>query len=185
MFDNYVKINESELSKRLSIKREDTITYLNRLNKEEIISYLPQKNLPQITYTQQRVDVKQLVINKENLANRKRKMQDRVESVLSYCINSNVCRNIQLLEYFGEQNAKKCQHCDVCIAERKKDFTEETYLEIKENILLLLANGSMSLSDLIKAVNHKEEYIIHTIQLMLDDDIILYNSNNELVLKSN
>ena len=43
----------------------------------------------------------------------------------------------------------------------------------------------MSLSDLIKAVNHKEEYIIHTIQLMLDDDIILYNSNNELVLKSN
>ncbi len=185
MFDNYVKINESELSKRLSIKREDTITYLNRLNKEEIISYLPQKNLPQITYTQQRVDVKQLVINKENLANRKRKMQDRVESVLSYCTNSNVCRNIQLLEYFGEQNAKKCQHCDVCIAERKKDFTEETYLEIKENILLLLANGSMSLSDLIKAVNHKEEYIIHTIQLMLDDDIILYNSNNELVLKSN
>ena len=185
MFDNYVKINESELSKRLSIKREDTITYLNRLNKEEIISYLPQKNLPQITYTQQRVDVKQLVINKENLANRKRKMQDRVESVLSYCINSNVCRNIQLLEYFGEQNAKKCQHCDVCIAERKKDFTEEAYLEIKQRILILLATESMSLSDLIKAVNHKEEYIIHAIQLMLDDDIILYNSNNELVLKSN
>lgn len=185
MFDNYVKINESELSKRLNIKRDETISYLNRLNQEEIVSYLPQKKLPQITYTQQRVDIKLLVINKENLANRKNKMQERVESVLSYCSNSNVCRNIQLLRYFGEQNTKKCLHCDVCIAERKKELNEETYIEIKENVIAFLSAKPMMLSDLIKASNYKEEYILNTVQLMLDDDMLFYNDKNELFLKAN
>jgi ATP-dependent DNA helicase RecQ len=183
-FDNYVKINESELAKRCNISREEVILHLGKLDGLGILSYLPQKNLPQVTYTQARVDTKYLRINKENLAERKQKMRERIDAIVAYASEKNTCRNILLLRYFGETEARECGHCDVCIDKRKKELNNDEFEKISSNILHVLQLKPHPLYDLIIHSGSKsEDAVIKTIQLMLDDDLIVYNDKNELELK--
>jgi ATP-dependent DNA helicase RecQ len=71
MFDGYSKINETELARRTGISREELITVLNKLHQYQILSYIAQTSLPQVTFSRERVDAQTLSISKENLTDRK------------------------------------------------------------------------------------------------------------------
>ena len=40
---------------------------------------------------------------------------EQIEAVLSYVKNDDVCKNQQLLAYFGEKTSSKCGKCSVCL----------------------------------------------------------------------
>ena len=47
---------------------------------------------------------------------------ERINSVIAYTGNSQLCRQVQLLMYFNEFNYTDCRHCDVCITKRQEEF---------------------------------------------------------------
>jgi ATP-dependent DNA helicase RecQ len=184
LFDNFVKINEFDLSKKLNTKKEDIIKKLDYLHQVKVLAYAPQSEVPQLTFLQPRVDTKDLTLSKENFSLLKKRAIERMEAVLNYTESTHKCRSQLLLAYFGETETKPCHQCDVCLEEKRKTLHTEDFDTISQQIKQLLAIHPMDLKHLVNAVIGSNEHkVIHTIQLMVDNDDLIYNEENLLCLR--
>ncbi len=185
LFDNFEKVNEFDLAKKLNTKQEDVVKKLNYLQQNKIITYAPQTELPQLTFTMPRVDTKDLSLSKENFSSLKKRAIERMESVLNYTESTHKCRNQLLLAYFGEIESTACGQCDVCLEEKRKVLHTDEYENISNQIKQLLSVHPMELKMLINSITDvHEDKIIHTIQLMVDNEQLKYNEQNLLYLTS-
>ncbi|HET6228372.1 MAG TPA: ATP-dependent DNA helicase RecQ [Bacteroidia bacterium] len=181
LFDNFVKINEGELSRKIPAKLEDVTRTLNYLHQQGVIVYAAQTELPQLTFEQPRVQTKDLTFSKENFSLLKRKAEERVQAVIHYADSTHKCRSQLLLAYFGEADTSPCKQCDVCLEHNKKVLHTDEFENISAQIKELLAVHPMKLNMLVDAVtDNQEEKILHTIQWMIDHDQIKYNEHNLL-----
>ena len=71
-----------------------------------------------------------------------------------YISNDAVCRQVQLVKYFGEDSSEPCGTCEVCIANRKRRTAEQDtqssiHKDAAQAILTILSDGgSHRLSEL-------------------------------------
>lgn len=150
-FDQYVKISENDLAKRLGVSFNTVVAMLKRMQDLEVISYLPQTDQPQLLFILPRADQLHMDIDVKYIALRKKIQEDQIHAVLAYAETA-ICRSIQLLAYFDEPHAEKCGVCDVCIAE-KKALDLGLHTEMMEfEIATLLQTESQSLADLIGGI---------------------------------
>ncbi len=183
LFDNFVKINELDLAKKINTSREEIIQKLKHLDQHKLLTYIPQTELPQLTFEQERIDVKNLSIAKENLTVLKQRALQRMEAVINYADSSHKCRSQILLAYFGETNTYRCNQCDVCLEENKKTLHTDEFENISLQIKELLAVHPMPLSNLVNAVTiGNEDKRLRTIQWMLDNNQLKYDKENKLVI---
>src|SRR5262249_49766250 len=119
VFDDYVAVNEDEIASRCGIAAEEVRNMLDRMNTLNVISYLAQNQSPQITFLKERLDAKNVHISREHLAERKERYIKNMKAVIKYATTESVCRQQQLLAYFGEEINHRCGNCDVCIARNK------------------------------------------------------------------
>ncbi len=186
LFDNFVKINEYDLSKKLNINRDTVHKQLNYLQQVKLLTYLPQTELPQLTFTQARVDARDLSLSKENFSLLKQRAIERMEAVIHYAESNHKCRSQILLAYFGETNTNRCNQCDVCLEENKKVLHTDEFEKISEQLKALLAVHPLSLKHLVDAVTIGNEHkTLHTIQLLIDNNQIHYNEENLLCINTN
>lgn len=168
LYDQYTQIRESDLAKRMGIPYQHVIEMLKKLEGLELVSYLPQTDKPQITFTKSRVDSRNLFIDHLYLRDRQEIMHQQITSVIAYA-NSSDCRSKQLLEYFDDHSGDKCGVCDVCLEEkrREKDFYVED--NIINEILNLLSERPLPLDELIASIaagNEKER--VELLRTLLD-----------------
>ena len=64
-----------------------------------------------------------LRIDRERLEEKARRDHLKIEAITRYAYSSG-CRQKWILDYFGEQDAAPCGHCDACCAEQPADATE-------------------------------------------------------------
>ncbi|WP_285008088.1 RecQ family ATP-dependent DNA helicase [Pedobacter faecalis] len=147
-FEQFVKISESDLGNRTANSYDDVVRQLTQLQQFGLISYLPQSDQPQLQFVRPRVDFTHLDIDAKYIELRKKIYQDQISSVLGY-VQTWKCRTIQLLAYFGEQEAAKCGVCDVCLAEKKADDTAQLADNIDYAIITRLQLGNASLDELM------------------------------------
>jgi ATP-dependent DNA helicase RecQ len=173
LFENYVHINEKDLAYRVKIAAATITEYLTYLDKQEIISYVPQSSLPKLVFMQDRINAKFLEFNPENYHKLKAHYLEKINSVIDYTNNDQLCRQVQLLMYFNEFNYIDCGHCDVCISKRPKD-----YEAVKLKILNLFQASHHSLEDLKeKMKSNNSETWIRAFNELIDDGIILANED--------
>lgn len=168
LFENYVFINEKDLAYRVKTSAAAITEYLTYLDKQEILSYVPQSSLPKLVFMQDRVHAKYLEFNPENYHKLKEQYLERINSVIIYTNNDQLCRQVQLLMYFNEFNYSDCGHCDVCISKRPKD-----YEKVKNKLLAVLKDTHLSLEQLReKMKSSNDETWIKAFNELIDDDII-------------
>lgn len=147
------------------------------------MTYAPQTELPQLTFLQPRVDTKDLTLSKENFSLLKKRAIERMESVLHYAESHHKCRSQILLAYFGETDTTRCNQCDICLEENRKILHTDEYENISAQIKQLLNVHPMELKMLVNSITDvHEDKIIHTIQLMIDNEQMKYDQNNLLTL---
>ncbi len=184
LFDEFVKINEFDLAKKLSTKKEDVIKRLHYLQQIGLITYASQTELPQLTFIQPRVDAKELSISKENYDLLKKKAFERMESMIHYASSNHKCRSQLLLSYFGENNTERCNQCDVCLDENKRTLHNDEFDRICTQIKELIAIHPLALKDLVDAITEStEEKRLRTIQWLIDENQLEYNEENMICLK--
>jgi ATP-dependent DNA helicase RecQ len=184
MFDNYVKISESEIANRGNIDRSRVIDLLQKLQRSEILSYIPQTNLPQIVFTQPRVDAKTLHISKQHLEERKAIAKKRMEWMIDYVTSRHRCRSQSLLAYFGETETHRCGICDVCLERNKLDLTDLDFDSISRQVQLLLVREPMQLEKLVGSIQgYKEDRAIKVIRWLLDNGKLEYDEEQKVCWK--
>jgi len=185
LFDNFVKINEFDIAKKMNVSRDEIIKKLNYLQQHQLLTYAPQTELPQLTFEQERIDVKNLTISKENLALLKQRAIERMEAVIHYSDSNHKCRSQILLAYFGETNTHRCNQCDVCLEENKKTLHTDEFENISRQIKELLAVHPMQLTNLVNAVTEgNEDKRIRTIQWLLDNNQLKYDDENIIIVRA-
>jgi ATP-dependent DNA helicase RecQ len=150
IFDNYVNINETELARRGQLKKEEVLDYLKKLDGFKILNYLPQKSIPQLHFTALRKDAKSINLSNEVYIDRKVLALKKMEAILNYAESSTSCRNLLLLNYFEEQDAKKCGHCDVCILDKKAALSNLDVQTMSEKIIAILQKEPITVLQLIE-----------------------------------
>lgn len=181
LFDNYVKFNENDIVIKSGLSYDHVLKYLNYLSKIGVLSYLPQTETPQLTFTQGRIDTQVLTISNEHLKDRKENALNRMRSMLNYAGNPDKCRSQLLLAYFGEINTERCGICDYCLERNKSEVNSQEFEDVSGEIKSLLFSQHLTLKELVNAVTGaKENKILKVIQWLLDNGKLYYDTNNKL-----
>ena len=168
LFENYGNIKEKDLAFRTKTNVQLVKENLEYLDKQQILSFIPQSSLPKLFFNQDRINGKYLEFNPNNYYHLKQRYSERIQSVIDYTENDKLCRQVQLLMYFNEIDYTNCGHCDVCINNRQKDLEK-----IKQQITLVLTNNLFSLEQLNSHMKNLNSVSwIKIFNEMIDDGII-------------
>lgn len=178
LFENYTKIDEFELAKRLSTTKEKIVNGLSYLHQLKIIDYIKQTNLPQITFTTERLNVNDIRISPQNYKDRKEIAIKKMESVIYYSNTLHKCRSQILLTYFGENNTFRCGVCDVCLERNKLELSDIEFSAVSNQLKSLLQKEPMPLTALVNAVQGiREDKTIKVLQWLVDNKKIKTKEN--------
>ncbi|HNP48597.1 MAG TPA: ATP-dependent DNA helicase RecQ [Bacteroidia bacterium] len=181
LFDEYVVIKEHDIAKRASIGIEECRSLLHQLNNLKLIHYVEAKDTPQITFLEERLDSKNLHIDRENLSDRKKRYSIRQKAMLHYAASNDKCRSMLLVNYFGEESRTRCGVCDVCLQRNKVGLSDLEFETISGSIKSQLSKGKISLEELVSKVHeHKEDKTLKVIEWLIENDTIRYANGNVL-----
>ncbi|MGV8879128.1 MAG: RecQ family ATP-dependent DNA helicase [Sphingobacteriaceae bacterium] len=167
-FENYVRMREGDIGRRTHLSLKEVIATMRDLEEVGILSYLPQTDQPQVTYTLPRADYGHLIINRQYIAERKAIFRKKMEAVISYA-ETPLCRSQMLLQYFDEKNPQKCGVCDICLEERRREQHLNAFDEITNEVVQLLSIAPLNIDELVEGIKPGiEKEKIETIRTLLD-----------------
>lgn len=155
----YARLDEALLAKRLKTSKKDVMDGLQKLHKHKLVDYIMQADENTLSFLRPREEVKRLRISDEHLKHRYRDLKQRISAVIHYAENNLICRNIQLLQYFGEENAQKCGGCDVCRSESKPELNQERFEEITGQIKQYLKEGAKTFNEMLHLISTEPQGI--------------------------
>ncbi len=130
-----------------------------------------------ITFLLPREDDKTInIISREAKAlNDKKKQQ--VAAVLSYVEDTETCKSVQLVTYFGETTASACSVCSVCTNQKTVTPKKELLL-IRNAILNELEHANKSSRELTESLTFAESKVLHVLRLLSDQGSIAIDARN-------
>lgn len=138
LFIDYTYIDEDMIAAQAGLTSQQIYLLLKGLTQKRILHFVPRSKTPFITYTRDRVDGENLIITRDVYEDRKEQFAKRINTVIGYATNDNVCRSRQLLRYFDEPRSTDCGQCDVCLAHKRMPDTERQLRDARDMITALL-----------------------------------------------
>ena len=93
------------------------------LAKQHIIRYIPAQRVSIVHFPVPRQA--QVNLSARVYADRRKVFADKLQAMLEYAENDHYCRSQLMLGYFGEPDAPLCGACDICIANRKAEVSDQ------------------------------------------------------------
>ncbi|CAN5640347.1 RecQ family ATP-dependent DNA helicase [soil metagenome] len=181
VFDDYIQVNENILCKRAELSKAELVDMLGQLEKYQMVSYVPATDAPQITFIEERLDERDVHIDRQNLAVRKERFMKRVKAMLKYTTQTMKCRSQMLLEYFGETKDLRCGVCDYCLKRNRLGVSDFEFEIIESQIKLKLVGHSLELKELVNHIKEaKQDKSIKVIEWLIDNERISYAEGNLL-----
>ena len=176
-----VRLDLYGLSRQLGTSKDEVKKGLQYLQHRTILEYSPATTLPVLLFHQAREPEKYLRIDRNLIDQRVRAKKERLRSVIDYVNNDRVCKQRQLVEYFGQELERDCGTCSVCRSRdraSKKDLTHSLM-----NILPL--GQSMDLNELLGQFEpHDHESLIEIIRDGLESGSLVRQENDAILRKS-
>lgn len=150
LFSQFVRIDETELSRRSGLPLKKVMSYLITLSRRQIIHYIPRKEVPVVTFLEERLDDKNLLIDPERYRFRRERYEKRIREMLRYASSGTICRSQFLLSYFGQHHSPRCGRCDVCRNEEKLQPGSEAFESITRALASVLSGSPLTLEELVE-----------------------------------
>ena len=175
LFESKIKINEFFLAKKAGVSSKQIFTYLNQLQKDNLVNYSPITSEAELFFLLPREDDKTINKLTKNINQYISIKKQKTNHLINFVTNSKDCRSIQLLKYFDEKNSTECGICDICLA--NKNLSNNF---LSNNIIQLLKSEKELTSQEIslKLKVNSTDILIHLRQL-LSADLIRINSQNK------
>ena len=179
--EQMVRISEAVISKRLNIKKEEAIMLLNKLHQQNILIYEAKKSNYTINFSIPRPNINHLSLSKKIL-NFKKVKNEKANQLINYVNQKTECRNINILNYFGEHKSEKCKNCDNCNMGLKIKNNSD---KVVENAIILLLNYEAKSPSLIyKQLEEvvEKQRLNSILKKMILEENILRDQNNLLYI---
>lgn len=168
LFADFVPIQEEVLAKRLGFTAKEVYERLLHFSRLGVIHYIPRKKSPYVIYQVNREAKERLMLTKMVYEERRDRYQDRITSMLTYANEDQVCRNRQLLLYFGEKNGVNCGKCDVCLKKNESGLSNFEFEQIAERVQTLLTEGIKSIDQLVDRGDFSAENTLKVVRFLVD-----------------
>ncbi len=178
VFEQKIKINTTYLAQKLGLAKEKINETIQQLAKDEVLLLEELQTDAEITFLVAREDDKTINPIAKDVIHQNELKKNRVKAVISYVQNTEICKNSQLLSYFGETAKKPCGICSVCKTKKTKAPDSELQMLIHDDILKVLKTKAMTSIEICEALPYRENLIITTIQLLLEIEKIKLTETN-------
>ncbi len=175
LFADFEYIDEMYISHVTGIDPETVYNILKELSGRRIIDYIPRRDTPTIKFCIPRLEKEKIRLSADVYDNRKEEYKTRIEEIIRYAKEQNVCRSRMLLRYFGENDTKDCGQCDVCI--RRKKLGRSAIETLTEHINNVLSDGNYHSPAELYANGGDKEHIIAGLKLMIQEEMVVVNGN--------
>ena len=177
IMDQLVAISENIISKRLNLDIVKTIHLLDQLQEQNIIVYDKKKSNNLIQFSVPRPDISKLNLSKKYIQ-LKNTASKKNQAVIDFINSKTACRNIFMLNYFGELMTEKCNYCDNCqIGLNEKNNP----VHVIENAILILVNYEPKspnyLYNQLKSLINKDLFN-GILRNMIKRELVLVNDRN-------
>ena len=116
IFSYPVPIDEDYVSGQIGVTVPQLRQLLYRLSLEHVIKYVPCDHATVLYLHHERLRPKNVNLDPERYELLKDSAHKRMQKMLDYINEDDVCRSAYLLEYFGQTESADCGTCDVCRA---------------------------------------------------------------------
>ena len=165
LFVDYVYMDESLVARDAGLSADDVYHTLADLSKAGLVSYIPRKRLPRVTFRCRRVETSDVVLPYNVYKRQKDAYEYRLKAMYRYCSETHECRSRMLLRYFGEDSSDRCGICDRCESQSSETLSEEEYEEIRGRLLALMHRGPVLAWELREA-EHSEAKLTEVLDIM-------------------
>jgi len=178
LFDHYIPIDEWEIGKRINLSKKAIRKSLISLAKANVLEYYPRKEKPFIQFLSNRVT--EIDFSPSWIRDNPQRELERLTAMLRL-VESEFCREKEMLLYFGQNAEEDCGRCDYC---RKKSFKQgnsNRMSKIAGRLENLLNETPKSLENLVKHFDSTDELILaDEIRKLLDLELIIKDENGLL-----
>jgi len=181
VFDNLVNFNISSLADKANLEEQECLSLFEELEQQEIIEFHIARHDASITFLVPREDESTINPVAAFIAKYNKTKREKIKAVLDFVENDKICKQIQLLHYFGEKNAERCGRCSVCNKENKtlsRDEMNEIFLALHK----ILKHQALDTREITAKLNYKESSIIQVIRLLVDRGILENTINQKYKL---
>ncbi len=114
LFSYPVPVDEDFVASRLGVPVSQLRQLLYQLSLEHVIRYIPKDHATVIYLHHERLRPKNLNLDPSRYDFLKENCERRIEQMVEYVSEEDVCRSAFLLEYFGQSESEDCGNCDIC-----------------------------------------------------------------------
>ena len=176
LFADYVYVNEDVIALRSGIDQQAIYESLLELTRMHILSYVPRKRTPYVTFTTSREEPRHVLLPREVYECQRQRMEKRIEAVIDYAYRNAGCREARMLQYFGEHAEGECGHCDLCIDRRKR--TQLNTDDLREAILYMAGNQPRSLDDFMRTLAFPKDEVCRTVDFLVDEGFLRHHDDD-------
>ena len=114
LFSYPVPIDEDFIASKVGVQVPMLRQLLYKLSLEHIIKYIPCDHATVLYLQHDRLRPKNVNLDPERYEMLKSSCTDRMQKMIDYVSEEDVCRSSYLLEYFGQMGSSDCGTCDIC-----------------------------------------------------------------------
>ncbi|MDO4728643.1 MAG: ATP-dependent DNA helicase RecQ [Bacteroidota bacterium] len=174
IYDLDTDIDLDKLALRTSLDKNQVVNILKKLHLEEIIDFKEKNSDFSLYFLQHRYDDYTLNVLLPELKKQNINKIHQFESIKNYVEDTSVCKSVQLLKYFDQENPSECGICSVCLSEAKNSNT----LDTNQKILECLVDEPKSSRAIALALDLPQEAILQSISYLLEEEKIGIDSKN-------
>ena len=180
LFDFETPVRLDRLSRKLNIPEAKLTGHLQRLHQDGLIALELQQGDLEVLFLQPREDARTIHAFSREVKARQELKRKKVAQMADYIRNTDICRERQLLAYFGEHTTRNCGLCDVCAA---AEPTAIAVSHLRLQIVEALSSGPKTSRELLAKGLGPEEALLRSLQTLLEDGRLRLGPQNEYMLK--
>lgn len=178
LFDFETPIRLDRMSRKLNIAEAAFTEQLQKMQRDGLIALELKQGDLEVLFLQPREDDQTVHAFSREVKVRQELKRRKVGQMADFIRNDQVCRERQLLTYFGEPATRNCGRCDVCTA---GEPTERELSIVRGQILRELSSGPKTSRELAARGCGPEPALLRCLQHLLEDEKLRLGPNNEYI----
>ena len=176
LFSYPVPIDEDYVASKAGLSVPMFRQLLYQMSLEHVIKYIPADHATVLFLHHERLRPKNLHLDPGRYDQLKNASVGRMQKMIDYVNEEDVCRSAYLLEYFGQKESADCGNCDVCRAAKNKTAGQDDSAVLLSSFINDEKSGRYTIDDVIlrfgSASDSLSDGLMTVLRRLIDEGVV-------------